>query len=227
MLNFEVPAGVLAELVPAGTELDLWQGRALVSVVGFRFLDTRVLGVPIPLHRDFDEVNLRFYVRRQGPEGWRRGVVFVKEIVPRRAIAWVARTVYNENYVALPMAHEVRLPGAQEPVGSVAYSWGGGDTWTRLAAVVAGEPTLPAAGSEPEFIAEHYWGYARQRDGGTVEYQVEHPPWAVWMASQPVLEGPLATHYGAGFASFLRAPPVSAFVAVGSPVVVRRGRRLA
>src|SRR5918996_5117390 len=109
MLNYEVDPQVLARRVPPGTELDIWQGRALVSVVGFRFLRTRVLGLPIPFHRDFEEVNLRFYVRRQAEDGWRRGVVFIKEIAPRWAIATVARVVYNENYAARPMRHRIEL----------------------------------------------------------------------------------------------------------------------
>src|SRR5690606_40211851 len=93
MLNYDVDPAVLRPLVPHGVELDTWEGRYLVSVVGFQFLDTRLLGVPVPFHRDFDEINLRFYVRRRADDGWRRGVVFVKEIVPRRALAAVARAV--------------------------------------------------------------------------------------------------------------------------------------
>src|SRR6185369_1491690 len=93
--------------VPARTELDVWNGRHLVSVVGFQFLRTRVLGIPIPFHRNFEEVNLRFYVRRKVDDGWRRGVVFIKEIVPRAAIAFMARKLYNEPYIALPMAHRI------------------------------------------------------------------------------------------------------------------------
>ncbi|HEX7980960.1 MAG TPA: DUF2071 domain-containing protein, partial [Gemmatimonadaceae bacterium] len=97
MLNYEVPPEVLAPYVPRGTSLDLWQGHALVSVVGFRFIETRVIGVPIPFHRHFDEVNLRFYVRRELPGGEaRRGVVFIRELVPKPMIAWVARALYNE-----------------------------------------------------------------------------------------------------------------------------------
>src|SRR6185503_10439864 len=96
MLNYEVDPSVLHPLVPRGTELDTWHGRTYASVVGFLFLDTRVLGLAIPFHRDFEEVNLRFYVRRREAEAWRRGVVFIKEIVPRWAIATVARVAYNE-----------------------------------------------------------------------------------------------------------------------------------
>jgi uncharacterized protein YqjF (DUF2071 family) len=110
MLNYEVPAEVLEPRVPKGTVLDLFQGRALVSVVGFRFLKTTVLGAAIPGYRDFDEINLRFYVRAAN-DAARRGVAFVKEIVPHRAIAWTARTLYNENYVRYPMRSKVEPYG--------------------------------------------------------------------------------------------------------------------
>ena len=224
MLNYEVPPETLKSRVPPGTELDVWQGRTLVSLVGFRFLNTRVLGVPVPFHRDFEEVNLRFYVRHKSGNEWRRGVVFVKEIVPKFAIAWVARTLYNENYVSLPMRHRVIPPGISEAGSGIAeYGWRLGGRWYRLAAHIQGAPAIPPAGSEEEFITEHYWGYALQRDGSSLEYQVEHPQWAVWSASEAVFEGDAGPLYGPEFAPYLTGPPVSAFVAVGSPISVRRG----
>lgn len=250
MINYEIDPGILAPLVPAGTELDAWSGRTLVSMVGFRFLDTRVLGVPIPFHRDFDEVNLRFYVRRRVPDGLRRGVVFIREIVPKAAVAWVARVVYNENYVAWPMRHDTRLPavtaGLDSPTSTLAsdhgphdsapprsgdsalrgfavYGWRTAGRWHELEASVESAPTLPARGSEEEFITEHYWGYARQRDGSTVEYQVEHPQWRVWRATESRLDCDVSAVYGAVYQPFLSATPSSAFVADGSAVTVRRG----
>jgi uncharacterized protein YqjF (DUF2071 family) len=224
MLNYAVDPAVLLRLVPRGTELDAWGERTYVSVVGFMFLDTRVLGVPIPLHRDFEEVNLRFYVRRRGPEGWRRGVVFVKEIVPRPTIATVARVLYNEPYVALPMRHRVEI-GPQG--GTAEYGWRLRGRWCALRATVRGAPRPLAAGSEEEFITEHYWGYTARRDGGTAEYRVEHPAWRVWRAESAALDADVAALYGPRFADALSAPPLSALVAEGSPIVVRRGRRIA
>ncbi len=228
MLNYEVEPAVLSRWVPRGTRLDLWQDRALASMVGFRFLRTRVLGVPVPFHQNFDEVNLRFYVRYRTPGGEeRRGTVFVSEIVPRRAIAWVARTLYNESYRALPMRHAVTLPVEPGSAGgSAAYEWRFGGRWHRLAARVAGEPALPPEGSEERFITEHYWGYSSQADGSTVEYQVEHPPWRVWRAEGASFDCDVAALYGPEFAEPLSRPPTSAFVAEGSPVVVRKGRLL-
>ncbi len=218
MLNYEVDPALLAPLVPAGTELDAWGGKTVVSMVGFRFLKTRVLGMPIPLHRDFDEVNLRFYVRRDHPDGPRRGVVFVKELVPRFAIAWVARNVYNERYQALPMRHDVEMPG-----GHATYEWRVGDRWNRMTASAAGDAVTPAPGDEAEFITEHYWGYAAQRDGSTKEYRVEHPQWRVWPATGAALDVSAVELYGAGFDAALSGTPSSAFIAEGSEVTVRKG----
>jgi uncharacterized protein YqjF (DUF2071 family) len=224
MLNYPGDPAALEKYVPAGTELDQWQGRAYVSMVGFLFLDTRVLGVPVPFHRNFEEVNLRMYVRRRDGDGWRRGVVFIKEIVPRRMIAWVARTLYNENYVAMPMRHRVVLPGLTG--GSVRYEWYYADRWHALSAEMTGEPAALVPGSEEEFITEHYWGYCRQRDGSTVEYRVEHAPWRVWAAANARLDCDAKALYEPEFAPILAEAPTSAFVAEGSPVGVRRGARL-
>jgi uncharacterized protein YqjF (DUF2071 family) len=227
MLNFEVDPAVLAPLVPAGTVVDSWNGRTFVSVVGFMFLRTRVLGIPIPLHRDFEELNLRFYVRRDGAEGPKRGVVFVKEIVPKPAIAWVARVAYNENYVAYPMRHDVALPASGSASrGHACYEWRVGGEWNRASVEIAGEPFIPARGSEEEFITEHYWGYAGQRDGSSLEYQVEHPQWRVWRGVSAELRCDAARLYGSGFAPYLEGAASSAFVAEGSEIVVRRGRPL-
>ena len=227
MLNYEIAPAVLRAFVPAGTELDTWAGRTLVSVVGFRFLNTRVLGIPVPLHRNFDEVNLRFYVRRAGPEGWRRAVVFVRELVPRSAIAWIARLAYNEPYRAVPMRHTVAMAAAHDGGGgTVQYEWRHRGQWHRLATANSGPPALPQLGSEAEFITEHYWGYTAQRDGGAKEYRVAHPQWAVWTVARASLDCDAAALYGAPFAEALSGPPCSAFVATGSEVSVSRGRRL-
>jgi uncharacterized protein YqjF (DUF2071 family) len=228
MLNYEIAPEVLAPRVPAGATLDLWRGRALVSMVGFRFLRTRVLGLPVPFHRDFDEVNLRFYVRHQAADGeLRRGVTFVRELVPRAAIALVARLAYNEPYAAVPMRS--RVPAAVDGPhdGRLEYAWRTAAGWQHLAARVRGAPALPDPDAEESFVAEHYWGYTRQRDGGTVEYRVAHPRWRVWRAEAPELEVDAVGLYGAAFAEALAAPPTSAFVAEGSPVLVYRPRRLA
>jgi uncharacterized protein YqjF (DUF2071 family) len=225
MLNYEIEPSVLKPFVPAGTELDEWNGKTYVSMVGFQFMRTRLLGICVPFHSDFEEVNLRFYVRCKSDEGWRRAVVFIKELVPSRAIAWTARTFYNENYVALPMRHEWQR-GVDGKIQRVAYAWDFKGRENRLEVTIQGEADSVREGSIMEFITEHYWGYARQRDGGTMEYQVEHPRWRVWSARSTLFECDVLGLYGAGFESSLRGTPASAFLAEGSAVTVYKGRRL-
>ena len=219
MLNFTVDPAVLQPLVPRGTELDYHGGETFVSVVGFLFLDTRVLGMRIPFHRDFEEVNLRFYVRRNMPGGWRRGVVFIRELVPRAAIAVIARAFYDEPYSAVPMRHRISHQGDDL---EVRYEWRNRRTWETLAMSASGEPQSAADGSHEEFITEHYWGYTARADGRTSEYQVEHPRWRLWTARTHRFDADVETLYGRQFCTVLMAQPVSAFIADGSHVEVRR-----
>jgi hypothetical protein len=226
MLNFEVDPKVLSPLVPVGTELDAWQGRTFVSVVGFLFLDARVFGAAIPFHREFEEVNLRFYVRRSAGDGWRRGVVFVKEIVPRLAIALTARALYGENYVAARMRHSIDEEADATGLRTVAYSWWHRGRENRMDLSARGNAGEAPEGSDVEFITEHYWGYARRRGGRTTEYRVEHPRWQVFTAANSQLDCDVAALYGAPFVPFLKAPSVSAFLAAGSNVTVFKGTML-
>ena len=221
-LNYVCAPAVLQPLVPAGTELDLWQDEALISLVGFQFSNTRVFGIRVPFHETFEEVNLRFYVRCATADGQvRRAVVFVRELVPRIAIAWTARWLYNEPYTAVRMDHRCTL--SNEIGGTVSYSWWFRGLQFELGGAAEGASQPPGPGSEAEFITEHYWGYTRQRDGRTLEYQVEHPAWRIWKATTSRFAGPASTLYGPAFGEILSRPPRSAFIAAGSEIVVRRG----
>ena len=224
LLNYEVDSRLLSPFLPRGTELDSWNGKFFVSLVGFQFLNTKVLGVHIPFHTNFDEVNLRFYVRRQVGAEIRRGVVFIREIVPRRAIAFVARIFYNEKYVALPMAHQIE-PRADGGINA-RYRWNPDGEWSEISFESGGESEALQEGSEAQFITEHYWGYAKQRDGGCVEYQVTHPSWKVWHATRAEFHGRTEKLYGPDFSEILRGYPASAFLADGSAIFVMRGHRL-
>jgi uncharacterized protein len=223
MMNFEVDPAILKPLVPAGTELDNWQGRTFISLVGFMFLRTRVMGIPIPFHTNFEEVNLRFYIKRDHPEGIRRGVVFIKEIVPRWGIAFLGRKLYNENYISLPMRHEIKQVNCDV---AVQYDWHLNARWHSLGVIRKGDPFLPPDGSQAEFITEHYWGYAAQVDGGCIEYQVEHPKWRIWNADDFIFDIDVKDVYGDRFVPFLEKRPVSSFLAEGSAIKVSKGKRV-
>jgi uncharacterized protein YqjF (DUF2071 family) len=224
MLNYEIDPRVLAPYVPVGTELDFWNGKTYLSLVGFLFRDCYVRGFSIPFHRHFEEVNLRFYVRHKAQDGWRRGVVFIKELVPRWAIAFVARTLYNENYFALPMSHRIETP--PDEAKAVSYGWRFQRRENFIKVTTCGKSYQPAEGSQPEFITEHYWGYARQRDGSTMEYRVEHPRWQIWETASAEVHCDAQNLYGKDFCEFLDRPPASAFLADGSDIKVCRGIKL-
>ena len=224
MLNYEIEPAVLAPFLPAETELDFWNGKTFISAVGFQFLNTRVRGISIPFHRNFEEVNVRFYVRRKADDGWRRGVVFIKELVPRAAIAFVARAFYNENYSALPISHRIERAG--DDAKSAFYCWRFAGRENFLKVETRGSAQPPVDGSLQEFIAEHYWGYAVQRDGSTMEYRVEHPRWRLWEAQTAELRCDAAGLHGEVFRDALERPPSSACLADGSEVKVFAGVRL-
>lgn len=225
MLNYEVAPELLRGYVPRGTQLDSFRGRTYVSLVGFRFRKTKLRGkLSVPLHSNFEEINLRFYVRREAPGELRRGVVFIAEIVPRLAIAKTARWLYGENYVSRRMKHSLETKGSRKVVE---YRWKTAEGWCALRARTEGDPRLPEEGSLEQFISEHYWGYSAQKQGGAVEYRVEHVPWKLWTGSDGQFAGDPGELYGRKFSEVLRKPPDSAFVAEGSAVSVYDSEKIA
>lgn len=223
LANYEIDPRILLPFVPVGTELDLWKGRCFVSLVGFRFVNTRLLGIKIPFHVNFSEVNLRFYVKRCDNGIWKRGVVFIKEIVPKPALTFVANTVYNENYETMRM-HYVWEETEQHR--SVLYEWKKGKLWNRfeVKANLKAVDILPE--SEEEFITEHYWGYAQVNTTKTNEYEVTHPKWQVYPVQSHLIKVDFAAVYGDRFQILNNQHAHSVFLAEGSPITVEAKRTL-
>jgi uncharacterized protein YqjF (DUF2071 family) len=222
MLNYAVDSSLLERYVPSGTELDVFEGRTYISLIGFEFNRTRLLGFRVPFHQSFEEVNVRFYVRR----GEKRGVVFLRELVPKRTVAAIARWAFNEKYLRVPMTHRIET-GANGDIAKAEYAWRFGPERFVMKAETEGESFLAAEGSESQFITEHYWGYAAQKDGGCLEYEVQHPQWLVWKTKQASFSGNAAGLYGVEIARILAREPDSAFLANGSAVTVSKGMRIA
>jgi uncharacterized protein len=223
LVNYAIDPALLIPYLPAGTELDIWQGTCYVSLVGFMFKDTRMLGVKIPFHVHFEEVNLRFYVRRFENGHWKRGVVFIKEIVPKPAITFVANTLYREKYETRPMRHRwLETEGEQ----TVEYAFKTGDEWQTFSATAAAPQIEIPAGSEAEFITEHYWGYARVNDYITNEYEVTHPRWQQYAVTKFEVEVDFERVYGAAFAHLAKAAPLSVMLAEGSGITVEGKRTI-
>src|SRR5437762_3922444 len=200
-LNYAVEPELLRPFVPSGTALHSFDGKTYVSLVGFRFCETKLWGkVAVPFHSEFEEANLRFYVRRESDGELRRGVVFIKEIVPKPAIALTARLIYGENYISLPMNHKISI---SEPGIDAEYSWKHNGEWSRIHVRASGAGKMPVEGSLEQYITEHYWGYSRQKSGRTIEYRVNHIHWTVRHASEARFEGNASGLYGADFAAVL------------------------
>ncbi len=214
MLNYAVDPSLLEPFVPGGTELDAFEGKTYLSLVGFEFNRTRVLGFAVPFHQNFEEVNLRFYVRRAS----KRGVVFIREPVPKYAVAAVARLLFKENYSCVPMSHRIES-------GKAEYAWTLGSSRCAMKIETEEDSFVPQEGSLSQFITEHYWGYTKQQ-GGCLEYEVQHPPWRVWNAKQASFSGNAAGLYGPEIAQILTREPDSAFLAEGSPVTVFKSTRI-
>lgn len=221
MANYVIDPSLLKDLVPLHTTTDLYEGKCYVSLVGFMFLDTRVRGLRIPYHINFEEVNLRFYVKHFTRAGeLRRGVCFVKEIVPRPAISMIANALYHEKYQTMPMRHSTHF---QDHAIEVSYDWQYRRKWNSLWCRAGKAPHDIAAGSEYEFITEHYWGYTKVSETKTSEYAVEHPRWQVYDVQDYRIDVDFEALYGLPFRGLAQQVPDSVFLAEGSEVLIRKG----
>ncbi|MEP6945609.1 MAG: DUF2071 domain-containing protein [Acidobacteriota bacterium] len=219
MANYAVDPSLLEPLVPEGTELDLYDGKCFVSLVGFMFRDTRVMDFIIPFHVNFEEVNLRFYIKRNADGEERRAVRFIKEIVPRFAIATVARVLYGEPYECWSMDH-VRTDT------NVGYSWSKDGSTNKIEVEIGESQGVPEAGSQGEFIIEHYWGYTARGGGRVDEYKVEHPKWELFSVKNEQIDVDFGKVYGAAFAFLNNEKAHSVLLAKGSEVAVYKGKRI-
>ncbi len=222
MANYIVDPALLQRYLPYKTELDMWNNACYVSLVGFMFVNTRLLGFRIPFHSTFEEVNLRFYVRYKDVDGWKRGVVFIKEIVPKRALTFVANSIYKENYETMPMMHRWETTDSNL---TVEYRWKLKE-WNSLEVKCASEAIAIAAGSEEEFITEHYWGYTKIGEQRTSEYGVEHPRWEVYPVQDYAIHVGFGNVYGNQFEFLKNETPASVFLAEGSEIIVREGMKI-
>ncbi|CAM1372224.1 YqjF family protein [Tenacibaculum xiamenense] len=216
MINYKVTPELLKSYVPVGTELDFFQGNCYVSLIGFMFKNTKLLGVKIPFHTNFEEVNLRFYVKRKDKNVWKRGVVFIKEIVPKPAITFVANTIYNENYQTLPMKHSWKIDNNNIEVD---YLWKSSSSWNSISVLAENTLIDIEKDSEVEFIAEHYWGYAKHKLK-TNEYEVVHPSWKYYPVVEWKIDVNFKETYGIDFKFLKETTPASVFLLEGSEISV-------
>lgn len=212
--SYGVDPGLLERRLPDGLQLDLFEGQAVFSLVGFMFLDTRVLGVAWPGYRNFPEINLRFYVREQN--GDRRGVVFVRELVRSRIVAQIARRLYNEPYVRAKINSEI----GQGETRRVRYDFAsnGGQGMMRVESAI--DEVIPGEDSTEHWFKEHQWGYGSTRRGATLRYEVQHPHWGCHLVHTHDIDVDWGSIYGEEWTHMREAEPLSVVHAEGSGIQV-------
>ena len=221
MMNYEVDPAILEPYLPPHTSLDLFEGKALVSVVGFLFNNTKVMGIQWPGHTHFEEVNLRFYIKYFDGKNWKRGAAFVSEIVPKKMIATIANVLYNEHYRTARMFHLIK---ADNNKLLIEYNWKmKNQGWNSIQIKADNNLSEIIPGSEAEFILEHYYGYNELNKNTTIEYAVEHPRWQIYPVQQFLLKADIGQLYGPSFVPYIEGvKPHSVFLAKGSNVIVRK-----
>ncbi|MDI1256514.1 MAG: DUF2071 domain-containing protein [Flavobacterium sp.] len=223
IINYEIDAKVLEKYVPKGTEIDFWHGKCYVSVIGFLFHDTKILGVSVPFHIDFEEVNLRFYVKRYDNGIWKRGVVFIKEIVPKPAITLMANLLYKEHYETLKMEYShLETDNSYR----FTYKWFRKKKHNFIAVTTKKEPIPIAPNSEAEFITEHYFGYTKFSSKKTYEYEVTHPRWQQYEIIDYKMNVDFEANYGVDFAFLQDKIPLSVMAAIGSKITIENKKTI-
>jgi len=223
LFNYEVDAAILEKYLPAGTEIDIWNNKCYVSLVGFMFKNTKVLGFKVPFHTNFEEVNLRFYVKRFENGEWKRGVVFIKEIVPKKAITFIANTLYQEHYETQKMRHEII---ENSNTNTFIYEWKNGKEWNTIEIETKNVLTQIEVDSEAEFITEHYFGYTKIDKETTFEYEVTHPRWEQFEVLNHRIDVDFEKNYGSDFGFLQTQKPTSIFLAEGSKIAVKNKRKI-
>lgn len=223
LINYEIDPALLAPYIPAKTTLDLYQGKCLISLVGFMFVNTKILGIKVPFHINFEEVNLRFYVKRETPEAWRRGVVFIKEIVPKRTISAVANGVYKEHYETCKMTHNWDITAENLMIG---YGWKSKGKWQHIEVKAENKATPTDLESDTAFISEHYWGYTRINNHSSFEYEVTHPVWDVYPVLTHKIDVDFGLVYGSNFDFLNTTTPTSIMLAEGSEITVEKAVKI-
>jgi len=214
MINYAINPELLQPLLPIDCVPDLApDGLARCSLVAFDFLDTRVLGIGWPWHTNFAEFNLRCYVRR----GERRGVFFVREFVPRLAIATMARWIYNEPYYAVPISSQTSLT---DTTIEIDHTFRVDGKPQRLRVHADRPASLPPIDHNAEWYKEHRWGFGTSHRGRALTYEVNHPRWAIYPNASAIVEIDFAHVYGLRWAVLQNATPESVLLIEGSGVSV-------
>lgn len=217
LVNFALEPDFLINILPVGLDPDLLHGKAYASLVAFDFESIRVGGIPWPGYTQFPELNLRVYVRCS--EAGRRGVFFIRELIPGKIPTAIARVAYNEPYSACPLtrSHQALVNGAQ--VQRTDWIWKGAPNYLEVE--VGPETMMPATDEDANWFKEQEWGFGHSRLGELLRYHVTHPRWMVRKVHRCDYEVDWLGLYGPIWARQLEgAEPDSLMHCIGSEIAV-------
>lgn len=215
MANYEIDPEILLPYLPKGVELDLYKGKAYVSLVGFMFKKTRLFNILIPWFGTFEEINLRFYVVRKEGDQLKRGVVFINETIPYPIVAWMANKLYKEHYTVVPTKHEITRETKSQ---KVEFKWLLNKKWNSIYVEATTESKVMKSQSLEKFIYQHYYGYTKVDQNNTEEYKLQHPSWLVNQVLDYKIDCDFTAMYGDSFSVLNTTKPVAVFIAEGSSV---------
>ena len=217
MANYAIDPEILVTYLPKGVRLDLFNGKAYVSLVGFMFKKTKLFNVPIPFFGTFEEINLRFYVQRKEDGITKRGVVFINETIPYRIVAWMANKLYNEHYTVVPTQHSI---ASNLDSKKIKFEWLLNNKWNSIYVEASNDSKSMKNGSLEKFIYEHYFGYTKIDENNTEEYRLQHPSWKINTVLDMKIECDFKAMYGESFSVLNDTKPEAVFIAEGSSVKI-------
>jgi uncharacterized protein len=217
MTNYEIDPELLLPFLPKGVELDLFNGKCYISLVGFMFKNTKLFNIPIPYFGTFEEINLRFYVIRKEKKLIKRGVVFINETIPYPIVAWMANKLYKEHYTVVPTKHEITNDNA---IQKVKFEWLLNKKWNSIYVEAEMNSEIMKSESLEKFIYEHYYGYTKIDEQNTEEYQLQHPSWQTHEVKNYIIDCDFEGMYGKEFSVLNDTKPEAIFIAEGSSVSV-------
>lgn len=218
MVNYEIDPQLLIPFLPKGVDLDLFNGKCYISLVGFMFKNTKLFNVPIPFFGNFEEINLRFYVKRTEENNIiKRGVVFINETIPYPIVAWVANKLYNEHYTVVPTKHNITKKSSSQ---NIEFEWMLNKKWNSIYVESSNESESIKNNSLEKFIYEHYYGYTKINESKTEEYKLQHPSWKTHKVHDYKINCDFEAMYGKAFTVLNNTKPEAVFIAKGSLVAI-------
>tara|TARA_B100000809_G_scaffold118758_1_gene117075 strand:- start:46028 stop:46750 length:723 start_codon:yes stop_codon:yes gene_type:complete len=221
--NYIIDPAILDKHIPNGTLLEAHNGKHYVSLVGFRYCETRLLNIRVPYHHIFEEINLRFYVKREiSPGNWRSEVAFAKLFFPKKALTLVAKYIYKENYETLNMRHSWT-----EKENHLLTSYGlHKKNWHNFEIQSDKKSRKVASDSSEFFFSKHYWGTSQIDHRSSTVYEIEHPDWEAYDIVDSNVSFDFNTIFGSEFKHLTNTQPDSVHLFKGSEVIVNKKKNI-